>query len=113
MLDPKQRQRFLRDNRARLGIGIVLVMALAALLAPLIARQSPITIDLLHILQRPSSQHWLGTDIQGRDIWSRLIYGARVSLTVGLISQGIALALGATLGVVAAVCGKSLDAFVL
>jgi len=53
MLDPKQRQRFIRDNRARLGIGIVVVMALAALLAPLITRQSPITIDLLHILERP------------------------------------------------------------
>src|SRR4029078_8253026 len=71
MLDPKQRQRFMSDNRARLGIGIVIVMALAAILAPLLARQNPITIDLLHILQRPSAQHWLGTDIQGRDIWSR------------------------------------------
>jgi peptide/nickel transport system permease protein len=87
MLDPKQRQRFLRDNRARIGIGIVIVMALAAILAPLIARQNPIAIDLAHLLQRPSAEHWLGTDIQGRDIWSRLVYGARVSLTVGLISQ--------------------------
>src|SRR2546430_15828105 len=107
MLDPKQRQRFLRDNRARLGIGIVLVMALSALLAPVIARQSPITIDLLHILQRPSSQHLLGTDIQGRDIWSRLVYGARVSLTVGLISQGIALALGVTMGLLAGIFCRS------
>ncbi|MFL5597171.1 MAG: ABC transporter permease, partial [Gemmatimonadaceae bacterium] len=106
MLDPKQRQRLLRDNRARLGIGIVVVMAVAALLAPLIARQSPITIDLLHILQRPSAQHWLGTDIQGRDIWSRLVYGARVSLTVGLISQGIALALGVTMGLIAGFYGR-------
>ncbi|MGH7634839.1 MAG: ABC transporter permease, partial [Gemmatimonadaceae bacterium] len=64
MLDPKQRQRFLRDNRARIGIGIVIVMALAAILAPLVARQNPITIDLLHTLQRPSAQHWLGTDVQ-------------------------------------------------
>ena len=46
MLDPKQRQRFLRDNRARIGIGIVVVMTLAAILAPLIARQNPIAIDL-------------------------------------------------------------------
>ena len=76
MLDPKQRQRFLRDNRARIGIGIVVVMTLAAILAPLIARQNPIAIDLAHLLQRPSAQHWLGTDIQGRDIWSRLVYGA-------------------------------------
>jgi len=113
VLDPKQRQRFVSDNRARLGIGIVIVMALAALLAPLIARQSPITIDLLHILQRPSAQHWLGTDIQGRDIWSRLVYGARVSLTVGLISQGIALALGVTMGLLAGFYGRWVDEIVM
>src|SRR2546423_13519208 len=101
MLDRKRRQRFVGDDRARFGFGIVMVMAVAAAIAPLIARQSPVTIDLLHILQRPSAQHWLGTDIQGRDIWSRLVYGARVSLTVGLISQGIALVLCATIGVLA------------
>ncbi|HZF73907.1 MAG TPA: ABC transporter permease [Gemmatimonadaceae bacterium] len=113
MLDPKQRHRFFRDNRARLGIGIVLVMAVAAVVAPLIARQSPITIDLLHILQRPSGQHWLGTDIQGRDIWSRLVYGARVSLTVGLISQGIALALGVSMGLLAGFYGRWVDEVVM
>ncbi|MDP9279570.1 MAG: ABC transporter permease [Gemmatimonadota bacterium] len=113
MLDPKQRQRFLGDNRARIGIGIVVVMSMAAILAPLLARQSPITIDLAHLLQRPSAQHWLGTDIQGRDIWSRLVYGARVSLTVGLISQGIALALGVTLGLIAGFYGKWVDEIVM
>jgi ABC-type dipeptide/oligopeptide/nickel transport system permease subunit len=113
MLDPKQRQRFLRDNRARIGIGIVIIMTLAAILAPLIARQNPIAIDLAHLLQRPSAEHWLGTDIQGRDIWSRLVYGARVSLTVGLISQGIALALGVTLGLVAGFYGRWVDEIVM
>lgn len=113
MLDPKQRQRFLRDNRARIGIGIVVVMSLAAILAPVIARQNPIAIDLAHLLQRPSAQHWLGTDIQGRDIWSRLVYGARVSLTVGLISQGIALALGVSLGLIAGFYGRWVDEIVM
>ena len=113
ILDPKQRQRFFGDNRARIGIGIVVIMSLAAVLAPLLARQSPITIDLAHLLQRPSAQHWLGTDIQGRDIWSRLVYGARVSLTVGLISQGIALALGVTLGLIAGFYGKWVDEVVM
>lgn len=113
MLDPKQRQRFLRDNRARIGIGIVVVMSLAAILAPVIARQNPIAIDLAHLLQRPSAQHWLGTDIQGRDIWSRLVYGARVSLTVGLISQGIALTLGVTLGLIAGFYGRWVDEIVM
>jgi ABC-type dipeptide/oligopeptide/nickel transport system permease subunit len=113
MLDPKQRQRFLRDNRARIGIGIVVIMSLAAILAPLIARQNPIAIDLAHLLERPSADHWLGTDIQGRDIWSRLVYGARVSLTVGLISQGIAVALGVTLGLLAGFYGKWVDEIVM
>src|SRR3954470_24368377 len=113
MLDSKQRQRFFGDNRARIGIGIVLVMTLAAILAPLVARQNPIAIDLMHTLQRPSGQHWLGTDIQGRDIWSRLVYGARVSLTVGLISQGIALVLGVTLGLLAGFYGRWVDEVVM
>jgi ABC-type dipeptide/oligopeptide/nickel transport system permease subunit len=88
-------------------------MSVAALLAPVIARQSPITIDLLHLLERPSASHWLGTDIQGRDIWSRLVYGARVSLTVGLISQGIALSLGVTLGLLAGFYGRWVDEVVM
>ncbi len=113
MLDPAQRMRFLRDNRARIGIVIVVIMSLAALLAPVIARQSPITIDLLHLLEKPSADHWLGTDIQGRDVWSRLVYGARVSLTVGLISQGIALVLGVSLGLVAGFYGKWVDEVVM
>lgn len=113
MLDPAQRKRFLRDNRARIGIVIVVIMSLAAILAPLIARQSPITIDLVHLLEKPSADHLLGTDIQGRDVWSRLVYGARVSLTVGLISQGIALLLGVSLGLIAGFYGKWVDELVM
>jgi len=113
MLDPAQRKRFLRDNRARIGIVIVIVMSLAALLAPLIARQDPVAIDLLHLLERPSGGHWLGTDIQGRDVWSRLVYGARVSLTVGLISQSIALVLGVSLGLLAGFYGRWVDEVVM
>ena len=113
MLDPAQRKRFLRDNRARIGIVIVVIMSLAALLAPLIARQSPITIDLVHLLEKPSADHWLGTDIQGRDVWSRLVYGARVSLTVGLISQGIALLLGVSLGLLAGFYGRWVDELIM
>jgi len=113
MLDPAQRKRFLRDNRARIGIVIVVIMSLAALLAPVIARQSPIGIDLVHLLEKPSADHWLGTDIQGRDVWSRLVYGARVSLTVGLISQGIALLLGVSLGLLAGFYGRWVDELVM
>ena len=113
MLDPAQRKRFLRDNRARIGIVIVVIMTLAAVLAPLIARQNPIAIDLVHLLEKPSGDHWLGTDIQGRDVWARLVYGARVSLTVGLISQGIALLLGVSLGLLAGFYGRWVDELVM
>jgi ABC-type dipeptide/oligopeptide/nickel transport system permease subunit len=101
LLDKAQRRRLLGDNRARFGLAVVVIMTLAAIAAPLITTQDPLHIDLSQLLQRPSAEHWLGTDVQGRDIWSRLVYGARVSLTVGLISQGIALLLGVTLGLLA------------
>jgi ABC-type dipeptide/oligopeptide/nickel transport system permease subunit len=112
MLDTAQRNRLLGDNRARFGIAVIVVMALAAIAAPWIAGD-PLKIDLTNFLQKPSAAHWLGTDVQGRDIWSRLVYGARVSLTVGLISQGIALLLGVTLGLLAGYYGRWVDEVVM
>lgn len=113
MLDATQRKRLLGDNRARFGIAVIVVMVFAAIAAPLIATQDPLKIDLSDFLSRPSGSHWLGTDVQGRDIWARLVFGARVSLTVGLISQGIALSLGVTLGLVAGYYGKWVDELVM
>ena len=102
-----------RDGRAWFGAGVVLLMVLAAVAAPLIARHDPTHIDLINGLQGPSAAHWMGTDIQGRDVWARLVYGARVSLSVGLVSQGIALALGLLLGLVAGYYGKWVDEIVM
>jgi ABC-type dipeptide/oligopeptide/nickel transport system permease subunit len=113
MLDPAQRKRLLRDNRARFGIAVVMLMSLAAIAAPMIATHDPLTINLTNFLEKPSGAHWLGTDVQGRDIWSRLVYGARVSLTVGLVSQGIALLLGVTLGLLAGYYGRWIDEIVM
>ncbi len=113
MLDKAQRRRFLSDNRARFGLAVVVIMTLAAIAAPLITNQDPLHIDLSQLLQRPSPAHWLGTDFQGRDIWSRLVYGARVSLTVGLISQGIALLLGVTMGLLAGYYGRWVDELIM
>jgi ABC-type dipeptide/oligopeptide/nickel transport system permease subunit len=78
-----------------------------------IARHDPTAIDLVNQLQRPSAAHWMGTDLQGRDIWARIVYGARISLTVGIVSQSIALALGVTLGLVAGYYGRWLDETVM
>ena len=87
-------QHLKRDARAWFGVFVVLLMVVAALAAPLIARHDPTDVDLINQLQGPSAEHWMGTDIQGRDVWARLVYGARISLSVGLVSQGIALGLG-------------------
>jgi peptide/nickel transport system permease protein len=102
-----------RDARAWFGVLVVLVMVVAAIAAPLIARHDPTAIDLINQLQRPSATHWMGTDIQGRDVWARLVYGARISLAVGLVSQGIALALGLVLGLIAGYYGKWVDEVVM
>src|ERR1041384_3375098 len=112
MLDKAQRGRLLSDNRARFGIAVIVVMALAAIAAPWIAGD-PLKIDLTHYLQKPSGAHWFGTDVQGRDVWARLVYGARVSLSVGIVSQGIALSLGIFLGLVAGYYGRWVDEIVM
>lgn len=88
-------------------------MLLMAIAAPLIARQDPNSIDLINLLEPPSAAHWLGTDVQGRDVWARLVYGARVSLMVGLISQTIALGIGVTLGLIAGFYGGWVDEVVM
>ena len=105
--------RLRRDSRAVIGVTVVVVIALAALLAPLLAGHDPTRIDLAAQLQRPSGAHWLGTDVQGRDVWARLVFGARVSLAVGVLSQSIALVLGVTLGLVAGYYGRWVDEVVM
>jgi ABC-type dipeptide/oligopeptide/nickel transport system permease subunit len=102
-----------RDPRAWLGGGVILLLLLLALAAPVVSRHDPVTIDLVNQLRPPSAEHWFGTDIQGRDVWARLVYGARISLSVGIISQGIALLLGLTLGLIAGFYGRWLDELVM
>ena len=101
--------RLRRDGRAIAGCTVVVLLVIAALAAPGLARADPLRIDLAHALQPPSWSHWLGTDVQGRDVWARLVYGARVSLSVGVISQGIAVTLGVTLGLLAGYFGRWTD----
>ena len=105
--------RLRRDTRAIIGLGVVLLLVAAAITAPLIARYDPTAIELVNQLAPPSSSHWMGTDYQGRDVWSRLVFGARISLTVGIVSQSIALLLGVTFGLVAGYYGKWVDDVVM
>lgn len=101
------------DGRSWIGVVVVGLLVLLAAAAPLAASVDPATIDLRHTLEAPSGAHWLGTDAQGRDVWARLVYGARVSLLVGLVSQGIALTIGVALGLIAGYRGRWTDEVVM
>ncbi len=84
------------------GVAIVAVVLVAALAAPLVATHDPDALDILHRFAGPSASHWLGTDQIGRDLYSRLVFGARVAMAVALSSIAAALAAGTLLGVIAA-----------
>jgi ABC-type dipeptide/oligopeptide/nickel transport system permease subunit len=88
------------------GAIIILALIVAAIFAPLIAPYDPIQQDLSIALQQPSSDHLLGTDWLGRDVLSRIIYGTRISIMVGVIAVGIACIIGMSLGLVAGYFGR-------
>ena len=84
-----------------LGLFIVCLMSLAAILAPWLSTHDPLQLNLDAILLPPGPEHWFGTDTLGRDVFSRMLYGARVSLWVGFVSVGISVCIGMSLGLVA------------
>src|SRR5262249_15636296 len=101
------------DRRAWFGAGVIVLLVVLAIAAPLVARHDPFGVDLINSLLPPSRSHWCGTDVQGRDVWARLVYGARISLSVGIVSQGIALSLGVMLGLIAGYYGRWVDELVM
>ena len=101
------------DARAVIGAMLLVALVGAAIGAPVLTSHDPTAIDLAQQLMRPSSAHWLGTDIQGRDVLSRLLFGARISLSVGLGAQAIALLVGGTLGLVSGFYGRWVDEAVM
>ena len=114
-MPPHPLQEKLRHDRFfQLGVLFVLLVLIAAVFAPWLAPHSPYTGDLrAAYLVKPGSRFLLGTDTQGRDVLSRVLYGARLSLTVGLISQSVAATIGIVLGLVAGYYGRWIDALVM
>ena len=100
---------FLRHRLAVAGLTIITLLGLAAVLAPVVATHDPFTVDLLAAGQPPSREHWLGTDEVGRDVYSRLVYGSRVSLAVGLVAVAIATTVGTLLGALSGYFGGVVD----
>jgi peptide/nickel transport system permease protein len=80
------------------GLVILAMFVLTAIFADFIGHFSPLAVDSAHALAPPGAQHWLGTDSFGRDVWSRIIHGARISLAVGIGSTAIGSAVGVTIG---------------
>lgn len=119
----KQKRSYLREvwrnlkknKMAILGAIILLTITLLAIFANQIAdyEQEAIKLNLKEILKPPSKQHWFGTDNLGRDIFIRIIYGARISLKVGIISVGIAVVLGGSLGAIAGYYGGKLENIIM
>jgi peptide/nickel transport system permease protein len=90
--------RFRRHRLAVIGFSVLVILSLSAIFAPLIAQHPPNAVDLSAYRMPPDSDHWLGTDSAGRDVFSRLLYAGRVSLSVGLVAVGIYVAIGTVLG---------------
>ncbi len=91
------------------GLGLVLLMVAVAILAPLIGRYNPDAFNVSILNQTPSPRHWFGTDYLGRDMWARIVYGARVSLTAGIGIVAISFAIGVPIGLAAGYGGKIVD----
>jgi peptide/nickel transport system permease protein len=98
-----------RHRLAALGAGFVGLALLAAVTAPVVAPHDPLKQDLGNVLQTPSRAHWLGTDDLGRDVLSRLLHGARVSLQAGVLTVLFALVVGVALGLVGGYVGGRVD----
>jgi ABC-type dipeptide/oligopeptide/nickel transport system permease subunit len=106
-------RRFRRNRLAVIGLLIVVLIVTAAALAPWLAPQDPAKQSLFEKRARPGGKYVLGADEFGRDILSRVVYGARVALVVGLVSVGIALGLGLVLGSLAGFLGGWVDAGIM
>ena len=98
-----------RKPLGAIGAAIVLILLAVALFADHLAPQHFNETSLLDALQPPSRAHWFGTDELGRDLYSRILYGAQISMTVGLAATAIAVLLGAAIGVVSGYFGQRLD----
>jgi peptide/nickel transport system permease protein len=105
--------RFSKNKMAVIGGCIVLCLFVVSLLAPWMAPYDPSEINLKMVLLSPSSTHLLGTDQLGRDVLSRMIWGARISLKVGFVATGIAVFIGTLLGAVSGYYGKWIDAMIM
>lgn len=104
---------FRRNRTALMGMVIIALFVVVALLAPLLEPYRPDLVDLGNQLQSPGAEHWFGTDNLGRDIFSRIVEGSRVSLWVGMFSVGLAMLIGVPAGLLAGYSRGAIDAVIM
>lgn len=102
-------RQFCKNRLALVGLCFVLLIFLVAFAAPVLTTHSPTAYDLDAVLLSPSNLHWMGTDEQGRDVFSRMIYGTRISLSVGFVAVALYVAIGILLGALAGYFGGWVD----
>ena len=101
--------RLMRHSAGRIGTIVVFLFVVTACLAPLLAPYDPLATDWGALRQAPSAAHWFGTDDLGRDVLSRVIWGSRASLLVGVLSVALAMAVGVPLGLISGYAGGIVD----
>jgi peptide/nickel transport system permease protein len=104
---------FNRNKTSWLGLALFLLIAQGALLAPWLAPFDPIEQSIRNRMRPPSAEFWMGTDVYGRDIYSRVLYGARISLSVGILSVLLGLLTGGALGLLAGYVGGWTDLLIM
>ena len=105
--------RFRRHFTAMLGGILMLLMTIVIAFAPVFSPYDPFDQDLLNRLQPPSAEHWMGTDDLGRDMLTRVLYGGRISLSVGLLAMGVSIVLGTLIGLTAGYYGGWTDSILM
>ena len=104
---------FSSNKLTGLGATIFILVVLAAIFAPQLSSHDPIEQGILHRLKGPSAEFWMGTDAYGRDIYSRLLYGARISLTIGGLAILSAMVIGSAIGIIAGYFGGKTDVVIM
>lgn len=107
------KKKFFQNKMAVLGLIVIILFVILSVFAPLFTKLDPNQTDLLNIRGCPNAEHILGTDDLGRDIFTRLLYGGRISIAVGVISMALQLAIGVTVGTLAGYFGGILDKIVM
>jgi peptide/nickel transport system permease protein len=106
-------RRCLANPISTFALVVVILLVVVAVFAPTLAPYDPLRPDFRRIAEPPSAQHWFGTDQNGRDILSRVIYGTRISVTIGVAAVLLGLALGTSMGLIAGYFGGGIDTFLM